>query len=114
MDSDQRVGRQCGDGTHSYSEDLCRITSLAFRTAGVRHHPKVVNGEGAVRSRHGARYNYRAARTVYLAEDPLTLQRLGEEFGVSRERVRQLEARLAGRLREYLKSELGDAVELGL
>jgi RNA polymerase sigma-32 factor len=49
-----------------------------------------------------------------VAEDPLTLQRLGEEFGVSRERVRQLEARLAGRLRDYLKSELGDAVELGI
>ena len=49
-----------------------------------------------------------------VAEDPLTLQKLGEGFGVSRERVRQLEARLAGRLREYLKAELGDAVELGL
>jgi RNA polymerase sigma-32 factor len=49
-----------------------------------------------------------------VAEEPLTLQRLGEEFGVSRERVRQLEARLAGRLREYLKSELGEAVELGM
>jgi RNA polymerase sigma-32 factor len=49
-----------------------------------------------------------------VAEDPLTLQRLGEQFGVSRERVRQLEARLAGRLRDFLKSELGDAVELGL
>jgi hypothetical protein len=49
-----------------------RITSLAFRTASARHHPKVVNGEGAVRSRHGARYNYPGARTVYFAEDPLT------------------------------------------
>ncbi|MBM4357263.1 MAG: RNA polymerase factor sigma-32 [Deltaproteobacteria bacterium] len=49
-----------------------------------------------------------------VAEDPLTLQKLGEDFGVSRERVRQLEARLAGKLREYLKSELGDAVELGV
>ena len=48
-----------------------------------------------------------------VAEDPLTLQKLGDEFGVSRERVRQLEARLAGKLRDYLKSELGDAVELG-
>ncbi len=48
-----------------------------------------------------------------VAEEPLTLQRLGDEFGVSRERVRQLEARLAGKLREYLKSQLGDAVELG-
>src|SRR5881227_162941 len=49
-----------------------RITSLAFRTASARHHPKVVNGEGGVRSRHGARYNYPGVRTVYLAEDPLT------------------------------------------
>jgi RNA polymerase sigma-32 factor len=42
--------------------------------------------------------------------DPVTLQELGDEFGVSRERVRQLEARLASKLREYLKEELGDAV----
>ena len=40
------------------------------------------------------------------------LQKLGDRFGVSRERVRQLEARLAGRLRDYLKRELGDAVNL--
>src|SRR5438105_10544835 len=49
-----------------------RITSLSFRTASSKHHAKVVNGEGAVRSRHGARYNYPGARTVYLAEDVLT------------------------------------------
>jgi len=49
-----------------------------------------------------------------VAEDPLTLQKLGDEFGVSRERVRQLEARLARKLRDYLKSELGDAVNLGV
>jgi len=48
------------------------------------------------------------------ANDPLTLQKLGDEFGVSRERVRQIEARMVRRLRDYLKSELGDAVELGL
>jgi RNA polymerase sigma-32 factor len=49
-----------------------------------------------------------------VAEDPLTLQALGHEFGVSRERVRQLEARLSGKLRDYLKAELGDAVDLGV
>jgi RNA polymerase sigma-32 factor len=48
-----------------------------------------------------------------VAEEPLTLQELGDRFGVSRERVRQLEARLTGKLRIYLKSELGDAVEVG-
>jgi RNA polymerase sigma-32 factor len=45
-----------------------------------------------------------------VAEDPLTLQELGTEFGVSRERVRQLEARLTSKLRDYLSKELGDAV----
>jgi RNA polymerase sigma-32 factor len=45
-----------------------------------------------------------------VAESPLTLQELGDKFGISRERVRQIEARLTGRLREYLQAELGDAV----
>jgi RNA polymerase sigma-32 factor len=48
-----------------------------------------------------------------VADEPLTLQELGDEFGVSRERVRQLEARLTGRLRDYLKQALGDAVGVG-
>jgi hypothetical protein len=46
-----------------------RITSLGFRTASTKHHPKVVNGEGAVRSRHGARYNHPGARAVYLTDN---------------------------------------------
>jgi hypothetical protein len=54
------------------SASYYRITSLALRTASAKHHPKVVNGDGAVHSRHGARYNYPGARTVYLTEDPLT------------------------------------------
>jgi RNA polymerase sigma-32 factor len=48
-----------------------------------------------------------------VSDEPMTLQELGDEFGVSRERVRQLEARLTGRLREYLRQKLGDAVEVG-
>jgi RNA polymerase sigma-32 factor len=47
-----------------------------------------------------------------VAEDPITLQELGDEFGVSRERVRQLEARLTGKLRTYLSEALGDAVQI--
>ena len=43
-----------------------------------------------------------------LAGEPRTLQELGKEFGVSRERVRQLEARLVKRLSEYMKQELVD------
>ncbi len=43
-----------------------------------------------------------------LADEPKTLRELGEVFGVSRERVRQLEKRLQGKLRQYLVDELGE------
>jgi RNA polymerase sigma-32 factor len=43
-----------------------------------------------------------------LADEPKTLAELGEELGVSRERIRQLEARIVNRLREYLKENLVD------
>lgn len=46
-----------------------------------------------------------------VAEDPLTLQELGDKFGISRERVRQLEQRLTSKLREFLREEMGDATE---
>jgi RES domain len=45
-----------------------RITSPAFYTSNADHR-KVVNGEGAVHSQIGARYNYPGVRTVYLTED---------------------------------------------
>ena len=45
-----------------------------------------------------------------MAEDPRTLQELGADFGVSRERVRQLEKRLQERLRKYLEEKLGSEV----
>jgi RNA polymerase sigma-32 factor len=45
-----------------------------------------------------------------LTEEPRTLQELGEEFGVSRERVRQLEKRVQMKLKDYLDRELGDGV----
>ena len=43
-----------------------------------------------------------------LSDEPRTLAEMGEEFEVSRERVRQLEARIVNSLREYMKEELVD------
>jgi RNA polymerase sigma-32 factor len=43
-----------------------------------------------------------------IAEDQKTLQELADEFGISRERVRQLEKRLVDQLREYMKANLVD------
>ncbi|MGD9763932.1 MAG: RNA polymerase factor sigma-32 [Candidatus Binatia bacterium] len=43
-----------------------------------------------------------------MAEQPLTLQEIGDKYGISRERVRQLEERLKKRLRAYLQAEIKD------
>jgi len=43
-----------------------------------------------------------------IADDPLTLQEVGDHYGVSRERARQIEANLIGRIREYLREEIPD------
>ena len=43
-----------------------------------------------------------------LADEPRTLADLGTEFEVSRERVRQLEAKLVKRLRTYMEENLVD------
>jgi RNA polymerase sigma-32 factor len=43
-----------------------------------------------------------------LAEEPMTLQEIGDRFGISRERVRQLESRLKKRLKAYLEEEIED------
>ncbi len=42
--------------------------------------------------------------------DPVPLSHLGERFGVSKERIRQLEARLRKRLKAFLEAELGDEI----
>jgi RNA polymerase sigma-32 factor len=47
-------------------------------------------------------------RARLLAEEPVTLQEIGERFGISRERVRQIETRLKKRLRDFLKSQASD------
>jgi RNA polymerase sigma-32 factor len=49
-----------------------------------------------------------------MADEPVTLQDLGDRWGVSRERARQIEKRLTLRLRAYLQQELGDAVQIAL
>ncbi|MDH5493959.1 MAG: RNA polymerase factor sigma-32, partial [Myxococcales bacterium] len=53
-------------------------------------------------------------RTIFeerlLSEDPKTLQQLGDVFGVSRERVRQIEKRLLQKLKAFLAEQLGAGV----
>ncbi|OIQ50167.1 RNA polymerase sigma factor RpoH [Pseudodesulfovibrio hydrargyri] len=43
-----------------------------------------------------------------LSDDPVTLREIGEEYGVTRERVRQIEARLMAKIREHLTDKVKD------
>jgi RNA polymerase sigma-32 factor len=47
-------------------------------------------------------------RERILAEDPRTLQEIGDELGLTRERIRQLEKKLVDGLRDYMKANLVD------
>lgn len=43
-----------------------------------------------------------------LSDEPLTLQDIADQFGISRERVRQIEANLLKKMRKYLEKEFPD------
>lgn len=43
-----------------------------------------------------------------LSDDPVTLREIGEQFGITRERVRQIEARLLQKIRDHLFKEIKD------
>ena len=51
-------------------------------------------------------------RNRLLSENPLTLEELGKKYSITKERSRQLEAKIIKKLREYMKSELKDFDEL--
>ncbi len=46
-----------------------------------------------------------------VAEDPISLAALGERFGVSKERIRQVEGRIKKRLKLHLRRGLGDEID---
>jgi len=45
-------------------------------------------------------------------EEPVTLQEIGDEFGVSRERVRQIEARVKKKFADYLQQQVPDIKDI--
>ena len=46
-----------------------------------------------------------------MAETPATLQKVGQQFSISRERVRQIQARLVKKIESYLEAEIPDFEE---
>lgn len=51
-------------------------------------------------------------RNRLLSETPLTLDDLGAKYGITKERTRQLEARIIKRLRDYMKKDIKDFDQL--
>jgi RNA polymerase sigma-32 factor len=51
-------------------------------------------------------------RERWLTDEPKTLQEIGDKYGISRERARQIEKRLLDRLRVYLEREFGGEVDI--
>jgi RNA polymerase sigma-32 factor len=51
-------------------------------------------------------------RERLLNEDPLTLREIGDKYGISRERVRQIEERVKKKLKTYLSKEFKDATDI--
>lgn len=51
-------------------------------------------------------------RERLLNEQPLTLREIGEKYGISRERVRQIEERVKKKLKTFLKKELKDVTDV--
>jgi RNA polymerase sigma-32 factor len=49
-----------------------------------------------------------------MTESPKTLEEIGQGFGVTRERTRQIEAKLKKKLKKYLLDTLGQEVELSI
>ena len=47
-------------------------------------------------------------RNRILSDSPLTLDDLGDKYGITKERTRQLEARIIKRLRDYVKKDIKD------
>jgi len=47
-------------------------------------------------------------RNRLLSETPLTLEEIGRKYSITKERSRQLEARIIKRLRDFMKTELKD------
>lgn len=71
-------------------------TADADQLAGVRAKLEVALAELSDRER-------RIIEARLLSEDPITLEMLGRELGVSKERVRQIEERACGKLRTHLE-----------
>ena len=85
------------------SDDLPVDDQIADQEAKAILHDKLMLFKGQLKGREVVIFEKRL-----LSEDPMTLQEIGDKFGISRERVRQIESRLKKKLKIYLEEETTD------
>lgn len=85
------------------SDDLPVDDQIADREAKSILHDKLMLFRKQLNGKEAVIFDKRL-----LAEDSLTLQEIGDEFGISRERVRQIESRLKKKLKNYLEEHIED------
>ncbi len=85
------------------SDDLPVDDQIADREAKAILHDKLVLFRAQLKGKEAVIFDKRL-----LTEDPMTLQEIGDRFGISRERVRQIESRLKKKLKAYLEEEIED------
>ncbi len=85
------------------SDDLPVDDQIADREAKAILHDKLVLFRAQLKGKEAVIFDRRL-----LTEEPMTLQEIGDKFGISRERVRQIESRLKKKLKAYLEEEIED------
>ena len=102
--------REDSEETHKSflpSHDLPVDEQIADYEAKSLLHDKLMSFGEQLKGKEAAIFDERL-----LTEDPLTLQEIGDKFGISRERVRQIEGRLKKKLKAYLEEEIADVGQL--
>lgn len=85
------------------SNDLPVDEQLADREAKTILHDKLMLFRRQLTGKEAVIFDRRL-----LSEDSMTLQEIGDQFGISRERVRQIESRLKKKLKGYLEEQIED------
>jgi len=100
-----------GDAERSRGDSLSADVALGPDVQTEEHElAAIVRGEVATFRQTLAGRDVTIFNGRLASEHPTTLAEIADQFGVSRERVRQLEERLKRRLRIHLRAKLGDAV----
>lgn len=98
--------REDSEETHKSflpSNDLPVDEQLADNEAKAILHEKLMLFRRQLSGKEAIIFDHRL-----LSEDAMTLQEIGDQFGISRERVRQIESRLKKKLKAYLEEEIED------